>query len=436
MAHVDATSPMTHVDATSFLVTKISWRGRYERLLNLHLGSAVTTWTTDGATMTNGWPADALIGLDFRTSKEEELRVTLHLRRETWLGMHQVEELRLSMSSRSHHSQRLCAALNHMLLRAVPVTASAACWLETISAEAVASTVETVADVVVPEEVADPPPVARIVTENDAVEQDDDATPPDAKRAAACRRLRLSEVALLRNVTFAWRLQVLTSQDRTQPRTAQQAEAVKAAVGCAATGGPAPTAPAAPETESEVAVIEANAGVATAPLMPLPPAAEPSPESTSWSPTDQLSPLRPNAFGVERRADEAYWESLRWTSPPVKSPSMTSPSMTMMSPRTPPVSTPMVIEALSELRGEGAAQATARQLHQQLSQRDGFRAVPLPTVRKACSKLAKRDAKAAKNTLAEAAPVKPVESDADKENEAASEATSWSSAAAAIFSRW
>ena len=102
-----------------------------------------------------------------------------------------------------------------------------------------------------------------------------------------------------------------------------------------------------------------------------------------------------------------------------------------------PPATPAVMQALATLRaaGHGKAATTAKQLHQALANEDGFGQVRLPTVKKACSKLAKREAAEAAQVATRSAQID-VSIAVDKENNETAADLSWSEAANMIWSRW
>ena len=444
--------------SSTFLVTKLhAWRGRYHRLLTLQQGSAVTTWTTDGATMTNSWPADGLIGLEVRFFGASELRVTLHLRQKPlWFGITPIEELRFGVSTQSPHTHRLCAALNQMMLPVVAETPSingaGEHQVEPLAA------IDDVADEIIVAAIADEvvtPIVAAAMVENGKVSLEEEeeggaGVEPDASPAPTARAQQAEAEAA-----------------PTAVADATEAEAAPTVVAAAT-----PVASAPPRSggrsirrtrpfwelqqekkkeeeermrrQREAAEEEDDVTSATTPTEGKDPAA---PSPLLISPPNLMEGAEDTPAEIRRRPDEEYWEGLV-RSPPVARAMMSPASSTMTSPLPQPVTTPMVIEALAELResacgDEAAAQATAtaKQLHEQLSRRDGFRAVPLPTVRKAKSKLAKRDAKqAAAAAAVKSATAGAADSDAEggagKENEPAAADVSWSAAAAALFTRW
>ena len=351
-----------------FLVTKIHvWRGRYPRLLILRAGSTVTTWTADGLRTTNGWPCDALSGVDVR-KRGKELQITLYLNTESWIGIPQIEALHFSVSAQSKETRQLCSALNHMLLRTRPTVAASAPSALPVEVQEVRATVEC----------------------NQMVDS--------AIRAAA------EAVAAA----------VVISEEAAQlPAPAHAATAEPSSGSVAAT---AEIMEEVMEETAEVDLIMQETAEVTA--------------ADEAFLAEVASPHAPKRTPEQQRTNERRLSHSRTLSDPHAG--ALTPLLPMSPAGAPPPSTPVVMEALAELRGGGEAQATVKQLHQQLMQLNGFGKVALPTVRKAASKLTKRDAKAPSVPGA----INDDDGDSEKENDNEVAIDTWTAAAAAVWNRW
>ena len=125
-----------------FLVKKHhSWRGEYNRILVVRKRT-LSTWTPDGKVTTNVWLSEALRGCQFHVVRGTDasssfvLNITLFLRSKSWYGLHQNDELHLSVGAVGRECRQLVGALNRILLQSLtaatvgvprPFSAATAC---------------------------------------------------------------------------------------------------------------------------------------------------------------------------------------------------------------------------------------------------------------------------------------------------------------------